>query len=147
KSASPARTKSIYEERLGDALPGNTRTSDFVKSKLAALNHSICYQAIVAELTNRRNAHYIPLYFFEYADGHRMITFGGMIGNETDKSKTQMAVSMSQSENYWRTDPENGSVHIRVPVITRKERMYLDQYMPTVDDSWKPKDFSMPYDD
>ena len=35
---------------------------------------------------------------------------------------------------------------IRVPLVTRKERHYLDHYLPCKDD-WLPKDFEMKPDD
>ncbi len=36
---------------------------------------------------------------------------------------------------------------IEVPVLTRKERLHLDQFMPQSDPDWAPSEFEMDMDD
>ena len=73
-----------------------------------------------------------------------MLTVGGMI---CDNAQAQnISGSGLGALRYIRLSFEQEPFEIRVPKITRKERLYLDAHMPCTDD-WNPKRFKMPRED
>jgi hypothetical protein len=86
----------------------------------------------------------IPVFSFLYADGHKMLTLGCVIGTEDDARRVEN--SQLTSQVYYRGDFRAAPYEIVVPVVTRKERGYLDKAMPCRD-GWVPKDFEMGSDD
>ena len=75
-----------------------------------------------------------------YADGHRMLTMGGMITTDSDKDKLSNAGLNNLP--YVIFDLKTHPYIIRVPILTRKERLYLDSHMPC-DIGWLPDDFEL----
>ncbi|MBQ08607.1 MAG: hypothetical protein CMD96_02325 [Gammaproteobacteria bacterium] len=112
----------------------------FSRSKLPEINASIIKQAISEGLLGRKNVSFIPLFNFLYADGHQMISLGGMIGSEDHKQKTK--ILDKQKLPFLRNDIVKYPYKIRVPLVTRKERLYLDSAMPC-NKNWKPKEFEL----
>lgn len=76
--------------------------------------------------------------------GHQMLTIGGLIGDEMDGRKV-LACNF-EGMNFIRRNVNDDTFHIRVPKITKKERLYLDHKMP-LKEGWSPKEFEISEDD
>jgi len=122
----------------------STDISDFTKGNLPAINAGILARVISNGLAPRTNVRFFPLFNFLYADGHLMLCLGGMIGSDTEER--YLRGSKLYKTNYVRTDLQAEPFRIRVPVVTRKERLYLDSNMPCSDD-FRPTEFEMEPDD
>jgi hypothetical protein len=127
------------EEFLGPSF----QPKDFEASKLPALNAAILQRALKRGLAGRQ-AEFIPLFNFVYADGHQMLTAGGMIGTETERR--QIFASTLSDTCYYRSDFALPPYRILIPRVTRKERLYLDSAMPC-SKRWRPKEFELKADD
>jgi hypothetical protein len=117
---------------------------DFVRSQLVSRNVEILEKAINNGLSGREGIRFLPLFNFLYADGHQMLTVGGVIGGDTEAR--QLASCDFRTATYIRQTLSAPPYVIRVPRITRKERLYLDSAMPSADD-WVPQDFELSLDD
>lgn len=113
---------------------------DFYYENLPRLNIKACLNSIKAGLAGRQDIQFQPLFNFIYADGHRMITAGGMICDK--KSKQKIKGSRLLKADYIRADFQSDPFYIRVPILTRKEQLVLDSHMPC-HDGWLPKEFEM----
>jgi hypothetical protein len=92
-------------------------------------------------MAGRTSIDFHPLFYFLYADGHKMMTLGGMIGSNTEKRKLN---SMNKAGAiYLRMNEQEGPYEIKVPVFTRKERHLLDSAMPCPT-GWQPTEFAIP---
>jgi hypothetical protein len=118
--------------------------SSFARSRLAHVNATILFNAVRNGIAGRKNIKFFPLFKFDYADGHEMITVGGMIGGSIEE-RMLAACDFSRSV-YIRPDFNDEFYHIRVPRITRKERLHLDHFMPSTT-GWKPREFELPDED
>jgi hypothetical protein len=113
--------------------------SDFGKTNLPRINAGIIERAISQGLVGR-DVGFHPLFSFLYADGHQMLTIGGVIGG--DAEKRSIDASGLGEERYIRRKLALKPFEIKIPVLTRKERLYLDAAMPC-QDSWNPKQFEL----
>ena len=117
--------------------------SDFAREALPRTNAKILKAAIDDGLQSR-DTKFIDMFSFLYADGHRMLSLGGMIGTDDDKRRVR---SLDRKELFFLMDDVTADpFRIRVPLVTRKERHYLDQNMPCAK-RWTPKDFEMTPED
>jgi hypothetical protein len=68
---------------------------------------------------------------------------GGMIGGAAEKRKINSS-SLAKADYYRETFDvtKSPACTITVPKLTRKERQYLDGYMPCAD-GWVPEDFEL----
>ena len=73
-----------------------------------------------------------------------MLTMGGMIASRADKR--QLKASSLSDTVYYRDNFDSPPFEIKVPRLTRKERIYLDREMPCAD-GWVPKDFDLGADE
>jgi hypothetical protein len=64
-----------------------------------------------------------------------MLTIGGLICSERERQKLQ-AINWS-GLGFVRTKLSSEPFRIEVPVLTRKERLYIDSHMPC-EDGWVP---------
>jgi len=116
---------------------------DFARGNLPKTNARLIKAAIEDGLSDR-SVNFIDMFSFLYADGHKMLSLGGMIGDDND---TRTIRSLDQNKFYFLCDDVSDDPYkIRVPLVTRKERLYLDQNMPCKD-GWLPKDFEMKRED
>lgn len=116
---------------------------DFARDALPATNARIL-QAVIDQGLRERDADFIGMFSFLYADGHRMLSVGGMIGTDEDRRRLR---SLDRNELFFmRDDITEKPFLIRVPLVTRKERHYLDQNMPCRK-NWSPSAFEMKLDD
>ena len=69
-----------------------------------------------------------------------MLTMGGMIADEGDASK--VIKSKLPPLFYIRRDFAEAPYRISPPILTRKERLFLDSSMPCAI-GWQPKEFEL----
>ena len=113
---------------------------NFARSRLPRLNVDLIRKAILRGLIGRRDIEFFPMFNFLYADGHKMITIGGMFVTRSEKSLIR--ASRIEEASYFRGDLNTTPYEIKVPRLTRKERLHLDTSMPC-STSWRPKDFEL----
>lgn len=136
----PAEWREYFEDQAGVYLPQDLNDSDFLEHRLTRVNIDIVGRAIKAGIKGR-GLRMIPLFNFVYADGHRMLTMGGMIGTDVDRRR--IAGSGVKDLFYARLDWRSEPYEIRVPVLTLKERSFLDSKMPCRQ-GYRPKKFELP---
>jgi hypothetical protein len=132
----PKERQQFFRSEAGDLFDD----SPVRQSALGEVNAKILENAIKNGLAGRTNAEFSQLYNFVYADGHRMLTFGGMIVGDGEKRK--LSSCKLEDACYVRRNLKLGPFEIKPPVLTRKERMYLDACMPC-EDEWEPEEFEI----
>jgi hypothetical protein len=132
--------KDYFMVEFGDLVPSGLKLVAFAPRNLPALNLQLIWRAIERGLSGRQGIDFQLLFNFVYKDGHQMLTVGGMIVDKTVSS--QLKKSSLFSTSYARKRRSQPPYVIRVPVITRKERLYLDAAMPC-EDSWEPEEFEI----
>ncbi len=70
-----------YRDEAGAYFWRGISSSDFARDVLPVTNARIL-QAVINEGLRQREISFIGMFSFLYADGHRMLTVGGMIGGE-----------------------------------------------------------------
>jgi len=140
---SPEQWRQHFVEEGLDFFDPALEVKDFAKSKLPQRNIELLAKAINAGLAGRKDAEFIPMFNFVYKDGNQMLTMGGMVGARDEKRKVR-ASALADSP-YFRGDFKTAPCVIDVPRLTRKERQYLDGFMPC-QDLWTPKDFELSWD-
>jgi hypothetical protein len=139
----PAKWREYFEEEGAEYFESAWTLKDFVKSSLPRRNLDLLAGAIQAGLAGRRDVEFIPIFNFLYRDGHEMLTIGGVIGGVTEKRR--ISGSALAETTYYRGSLAKEPCVISVPKLTRKERLYLDGFMPS-GDKWIPKDFEITLD-
>lgn len=113
--------------------------SDFAREALPATNARLL-QVVIDEASRVRGVKFVGMFSFLYADGHRMLSVGGMIGGDDEIRKIR---SLNRDELFFMRDNiTDAPFLIRVPLVTRKERHYLDHKMPSRS-NWSPSAFEM----
>lgn len=136
-----ARTTSRYfKEEVPNLLDSSWRTKDFVPSNLDKINVTLLERAIRHGLVGRTNIRFLPLFNFTYADGHRMLTIGGILGGDEEERDIN-GCDFSDAQ-YIRRTLDIDPYHIPRIQLTRKERAYLDTEMPALP-NWKLKRFEL----
>ena len=120
---------------------GLLRVEDFVVSNLPSANIKILLRAIDEGLVGHQNIEYIPIFSFLYSDSHNMVTIGGIIGSNGEKRR--LAKINRDGAVYLRTRKNEKPYIIKVPILTRKERLRLDPEMPCTR-GWQPSEFTLP---
>jgi len=144
ESDEPADWRNYFSEQAGEYFDAKLKNGDFAQSKLPARSVELIERALQGGMVGRTNIDFIPLFNFVYQDGHKMLTMGGMIGTQEDRDR--IAKSALSRCTYYRDDLKLEPCVITVPRLTRKERQYLDQFMPC-EDRWIPDDFELKHDD
>lgn len=136
----PVDWQQHFRTEAGELALSFDQVSDFAESKLVDVNVRLIERAIKAGLMGRESQ-FSPLFNFLYADGHRMVTIGGMITTETERRL--LRASKLQDTTYVRQSLRRKPFEICIPHVTRKERLHLDTHMPCPK-RWKgPKKFEM----
>lgn len=117
---------------------------DFALGALPRRVLDIVRNALNDGFSGRRGTYLAPLFCFDYADGHRMLSVGGMIANSDIERRIDG--SKINSAPYIRRSFSEDPYKINVPNLTRRERIYLDSFMPASEE-WKPKAFSLKAED
>ena len=136
----PSDWMEYYREQAGDYFELGWKVNDFSPSRLPETSASILFNSIRRGLAGRSNTSFSNLFKFVYADGHRMLTMGGMI--TTDSEKNKLSGAGLKNLPFVRIDLRSDPFVIQVPTLTRKERLYLDSHMPC-DSGWLPDDFEL----
>lgn len=136
----PGEVREHFESEFGELIPPTLKLSHFSPKRLPALNFALVWRAIQRGLSGRAGIDFQLLFNFLYQDGHRMLTIGGMIVDSEARSKLRESNVFDAS--YVRRRPSQRPYRIRVPVLTRKERLYLDSFMPCRK-RWRPKAFEL----
>lgn len=120
-------------------LPAKPRPRDFTRAALPSTIAQIISRAISRGLA-ARDVTFVPLFNFVYADGHQMVTVGGMFVAHSDVQKLTSG-SISQA-NYIRMDLAVPPLSISIPNLTRRERQLLDSNMP-LRSGWECEQFEI----
>jgi hypothetical protein len=140
KTGTPREWKEYFEDEVGPYVPAKAK---FGRDRLLRVNIDVLSNAI-SSATASRGVGFLPLFSFVYKDGHEMLTIGGMFVTEGEKRR--IVNSPLRDRSYCRFDLSKEPYRIRVPRLTRKERLYLECVMPTAA-GWTPRDFEMDADD
>lgn len=141
-SDEPQDSMDYFRRECGSYF-GMRTVQDFAKTQIPDTSLKIIINALHDGLSGRE-AGFFPLFHFLYADGHRMLTAGGMIGSDEDQRRIQGIDKTAAM--YLRFDFSSGPYEINVPKVTRKERQVLDSAMPC-QRTWQPSDFALSADD
>ena len=131
----PAEWKQYFEDVAGTYL-GDRPKEAYTKRKLLRVNLEVISKAISSGVSGRLGVEAIPLFHFSYADGHRMLTMGCVIGTARERRRVQS--SSLSSQIYYRRSFDEDAYQIQVPIVTAKERLRLDSAMPCAD-GWVPR--------
>lgn len=118
----------LLEKRVGaDAVPVGTKDSDLDAWGNAAVIRQIVDEQIRASLATRADGtRYEQLFNFQYRDGARMLTVGGMLVDDGCQEKFQ-SCDWSSVEAY-RPGPD--AIRIELPSLTMRELAHLDKQLP-----------------
>lgn len=136
----PSDWMQYFKDEAGEYFAPSLTIGDFAKSVLPIRNVEFVWNAIKSGIVGRTEVHFIPMFNFIYEDGHRMLTLGGMIG--TDHEEELIAASGLAKTEFFRSSFDVAPCIIKVPRLTRKERQYLDGFMPAPD-GWRPTEFEL----
>ena len=104
---------------------------DFANSKLHLRVLYLLAQAFREGVAGRSGVEALPCFSFVYADGHQMATLGVQLGGETQAKKLESI--KNDGATYLVLDFNDDPFRIDVPVLTRRERLYLESVMPSKD--------------
>lgn len=136
----PKQWKCYFEFHASAYLELGLSDADFGKSQLVVRSTEILRAAFNKHILVRSELEFLPMFNFVYKDSHSMLTMGGMIASRAEKREVK-ASSLSETA-YYRNNFDSSPFEIKVPRLTRKERIYLDREMPCVE-GWVPEDFDL----
>ncbi len=140
----PDKWKAYYEEEAQKFLPADSPPTYFAASNLTRVNLGILWRAMMAGIAPRLGVDFTPMFSFLYADGHQMLSVGGMLTTVGDRER--IAASALPKALYFRDSFEAEPYLIKVPNLTRRERLYMDSAMPCAA-GWTPIDFELDPED
>lgn len=140
----PDKWKTYYEDEAQNFLPPDSSPTYFTQSNLARVNLGILWRAMMAGIAPRAGVDFTPMFSFLYADGHQMLSVGGMV--TTADERDRIARSGLPQAPYFRNSFELEPYRIRVPNLTRRERLYMDAAMPC-SVGWAPGEFELDPED
>lgn len=129
-----------FQEECGDLFDPKWDNSDFNASEIPKRTTEVVKNAIFSGLNMRSEITFEPLFNFLYADGHEMLTIGGIVCSKQEKRKMRMIEW--EELPFIRRELSMDPFRIKVPVLTRKERLYIDSHMPSETD-WVPNEFEI----
>lgn len=139
----PKTWLAYFKEEASEYIWPRPVEREFGRDCLPTANARLLETAIKKGLVGRPGVQFLPMFNFTYADGHKMLSVGGMIGADEDRRKLQ---SLDRDALYFLRDSvTDDAFDIVVPHVTRKERLYLDGEMPCKD-GWTPREFEMEAD-
>ncbi len=136
----PAATYDYFREVAREYWDRRFRVEDFGDEDIPEVATRLLERAILSGLAATPELEFLPLFKFIYADGHRMLTIGGMIGGRAEKRLLNK--STLDKCVYVRRSLRAAPFEIHVPPLTRRERLLLDQNMPC-DKDWVPDGFEL----
>ncbi len=125
-----------FQEECGDLFNPSWNVINFNASSIPKRVIQVVEGAIRLGVTMREGISFEPLFNFIYADGHQMLTIGGVICSRLEKKKLRRIEwkELPFVRRNFSLDP----FRIEVPVLTRKERLYIDSNMPC-ELGWMPE--------
>ena len=129
-----------FREESGDLFNPSWKISNFTATEMPKIAVQILQSAILSGINMRDDISFEPLFNFIYADGHEMLTIGGIICSKQDNIKIKQIEWEALS--FVRRNLSLPPYRIDVPVLTRRERLYMDSHMPCADE-WEPKKFEI----
>jgi hypothetical protein len=132
-----------FREESGEHFNPAWKDPDFCASEISKRTTEVTKSAIISGLSMRKEISFELLFNFLYADGHEMLTIGGIICSKQDQKKLRSIEwdDVPFVSRKWSLDP----FRIDVPVFTRKERLHLDSHMPC-EPGWSPSEFEISKD-
>jgi hypothetical protein len=140
----PKHWKRYFEYHASTYLKLGLSEDDFGKAELIFRSSEILSAAFNRSIVARPELRFLPMFNFAYKDSHSMLTMGGMIAGPDEMRRLQG--STLSDTVYYRNDFATPPFQIKVPRLTRKERVYLDREMPCAD-GWVPADFDLDPED
>jgi hypothetical protein len=137
----PQQWKRHFEKVAKAFCNRNRKVQGYGQSKLPQVNTEIFLAAIKQGLAGRGDVRFLPMFNFLYADGHLMLTIGGMLGNDEDERKLRNCDFADAV--YFRESFKPPPYKVPLIRVTRKERMHLDSAMPPIRSGWTPADFEL----
>lgn len=134
--------RSYYERHVGPYFDHDWTDEHFTEDMVTATLAKILFN--IARAAALPDFEFLPLFNFTYADGHPMVTVGGMVGREAER--TMIARCDFSDSDYVRRAGFDRQYRIEVPRLTRKEKLYLDSYMPC-EENWRPAELEMRVED
>jgi len=139
----PRWWKNYFVREARQYIWANATPKDFGLDSLPKANARLIEAAISRGMVARTDLSFYPMFNFVYADGHRMLSLGGMIGTQADGRNLR---ALNRETLYFlRASLTTAPYEIVVPKVTRKERLYLDRNMPCRD-KWTPPHFELSWD-
>jgi len=129
-----------FRKECGDFNDPTWDVSKFGATELPKRAIQVVRNAILSGLNMRDGVSFEPLFNFLYADGHEMLTIGGIICSKLDRRKVRRI--QWNDLPFARRDFSSDPFRIEVPVLTRRERLHIDSQMPSEDD-WMPDEFEI----
>jgi hypothetical protein len=129
-----------FQEECGDFFDPIWNTSDFNAADIPKRVMQVVKGALFSGLNMRNGINFEPLFGFIYADGHQMLTVGGVICSKHERRKLR-SIDWEELPFVRRKLPSD-PFRIEVPVFTRRERLYVDSHMPCEAD-WAPAEFEI----
>lgn len=130
----------FVKQRVGDYFDPGWTTEDFSSLQFSETLARLLERVIAAGIAARPEVEYKPIFGFTYADGKKMLSVGGMIVNKAMAKKLRGA-DLDELP-FVRKPKELSLFDISVPQLTRRERLLLDQGMPS-EDGWVPEEFEI----
>ena len=130
----------LFQEECGELFDPTWDISNFNAEATPKRTIEVVKNAILSGLNMRDGITFELLFNFIYADGHEMLTIGGIICSKQEKKKLRQI--KWEELLFVRRKLSIDSFRIKVPVLTRKERFYIDSHMPSEPD-WLPEDFEI----
>ena len=129
-----------FKDECGLLMDPTLNIDDFNASEIHKRTSQVALSAILSGINMRDGITYEPIFNFLYADGHTMLTIGGVISSIQERRKLKQ---LEWNELYFvRRKLHSDPFIIDVPILTRKERLYIDAHMPCRE-GWSPKDFEI----
>lgn len=105
--------------------------NDFANSNLPLRVLELLARALREGVTGRPHLKALPCFSFVYSDGHKMVTLGVQLGGQSQEKNLQFI--KNEGASYLVLSFDEPPFHIDVPVLTRRERLYLERLMPSRD--------------
>ena len=126
----------VFEQRVGDTkVPADLTGEHLEKGEgMAETCGRVILNEIKQTLRNRngllsaehQEVKYDPLFNFRYQDGAKMLTVGGVFYESGAKARLEQC----KFENLEFVKSDATFYEIEVPIVTHRERLYLDKTLP-----------------